>query len=58
MAECKWCGKQTSFPKGECSKCWEFISQLNHGLHTKKLFYMMKRLVEARTREIHEDGHF
>lgn len=58
MKPCKWCGEKTSTPDAECYRCWEFVNRLDHALHTKKLFTMMKRLVAARTKEIHEDGHF
>lgn len=56
--KCKWCGNDTEFADKECYECWKVITSLDHALHTKKLFTMMKRLVAARTKEIHEDGHF
>ncbi len=53
--KCKWCDKQTSFPKGECAKCWEFLQRVDHALHTPKLFEMLKRLVEGRIEEIRKE---
>jgi len=57
MKPCKWCGEVT-YHSDECGICWGFIHGLNHALHVKKLFTIMKRLVIARIKEIHEDGHF
>ncbi len=58
--KCKWCDEKMSgaYPDNSCGKCWEFVNQLDHALHTKKLFTILKDRVAARTLQIHKDGHF
>ena len=59
MKLCKWCDNPIQEKSDKaCDPCFEFVHLLNHALHTKKLFTMMKRLVAARVKEIHKDGHF
>lgn len=56
--KCKWCDVETEHTDCVCFKCWSYLTNLDHALHTPILFTMLKIKVAERTSEIYKDGHF